>query len=263
MNEESYFEQVEQLIGSFVEQARLEMQERWKNWAIDISENEIHEVVGALLARQVTLATQIAECPSIWNCHTAPIILRAMADVHISLAWVLKAPLERSRKFILYGLGQDKLQIEHRKAQIGEREPTPQEKMIIEASEAWINSQQFTFLTEVNIGSWSGIPTRQMAEEADCLDFYNYVYTPFSACAHSMWHHISKYNLRQCDNPLHQYHHVPYNPISALDSFYFYLAAKYLHKSFSVFDNKYSINVSRKSAYDQLCDGLDKLSVKK
>ena len=260
MNEESYFKQIEQLITSFIKQARLELEERWEKWALDISENEIHEVVGALLARQVTLARQMAECPSIWNGHIAPIILRAMADVYISLAWVLKDPLGRSRKFISYGLGQDKLQLEHRKAQIEERDPTPQEKMLIEATETWINSQRFTFLTEVNIGSWSGISTRQMAEEADCLDFYNYVYTPFSACAHSMWHHIARYNLKQCLNPLHQYHHVPDDPEFPIDPHNFYLAAKYLQKTFSAFDKIFSIKKSTQSAYDQLCDGLDKLS---
>ena len=259
-NEESYFQKVEQLIGSFVKQARLELHERWEKWAIDISKNEIHEVVGALLARQVTLARQIAECPSIWNGHIAPIILRAMADVYISLAWVLNDPLERSQKFIFYGLGQDKLQLEHRKTEIGEREPTPQEKMLIEASEAWINSQRFTFLTEVNIGSWSGISTRQMAEEANCLDFYNYVYTPFSACAHSMWHHVARYNLKQCKNPLHLYHNVPDDPEFSIDPHNLYLAAKYLQKTFSIFDKKISINIDIPSAYDQLCNGLDKLS---
>lgn len=260
MNEEFDFKQVEQLIVSFVKQAHRELKERWKKWTIDISENEIHEVTGALLARQVTLARQIVECPSIWNRHTAPIILRAMADVYISLAWVLKDPLERSRKFILYGLGQNKLQLEHRKAQMGKRKPTPQEKMLLDEAEAWINSQQFTFLTEVNVGSWSGIQIRQMAEEADCLDFYNYVYTPFSACAHSMWHHIARYNLKQCENPLHLYHNVPIVPEFSIDIYNFYLAAKYLKKTFSVFDKKFSIDVEIPSAYDQLCDGLDKLS---
>lgn len=260
MNDESSFQPLEQIIGSFVKQTRLELYVRWEKWAIDISKNEIHEVVGALLARQVTLARQIAECPSIWNGHIAPIILRAMADVYISLAWVLNDPLERSQKFIFYGLGQAKLQLEHRKAEIGEREPTPQEKMLIETSEAWINSQQFTFLTEVNIGSWSGISTRQMAEEANCLDFYNYVYTPFSACAHSMWHHVARYNLKQCKNPLHLYHNVPDDPEFSIDPYNLYLAAKYLQKTFSIFDKKFSITTDIPSAYDQLCDGLDKLS---
>jgi len=108
-----------------------------------------------------------------------------MADVYITLAWILKAPDERARKFILYGLGQEKLQLEHRKTQIADRKPTPEEQLMIDASKAWINSQRFTFLTEVNLGSWSGLPTREMADQAGCLDFYNYVYMPFSARAHS------------------------------------------------------------------------------
>lgn len=259
MSEESGFSQIEKLIRDFIVQARIELKERWKKWVIDLSQSELHEVVGALLARQVTLARQMAECPPIWNGHIAQLILRAMADVHISLAWVLKEPLDRSRKYVLYGLGQAKLQLEHRKTQISDREFTPEEKMLIEASEAWINSQRFTFLTEVNVGSWSGISTRQMAEQADCIDFYNYVYTPFSACTHSMWHHIGRYNLRQCENPLHQYHHVPEDLELSIDPYNLYLSAKYLQKSFSAFDEKFSIKVDVQSAYEQLCEDLDKL----
>jgi hypothetical protein len=260
MSEESDFRKIEELIKSFIDEAHLELKERWEKWTIDLSQNEIHEVIGALLARQVTLATQMAQCPPIWNGHIAPIILRAMADVFISFAWVLKDPLERSRKFILYGLGQAVLQLDHFKAQIVGREPTSKEKMLIEASEAWINSQRFTFLTDVNVGSWSGIPTRQMAEEAGCVDFYNYVYNPFSACAHSMWHHVAKYNLRQCANPLHQYHQVPTDPDFPIDPHNFYLAGKYLEKTFRAFDNEFSIQVDAPSAYKHLCKRLDKLS---
>src|SRR3989344_2680570 len=260
MSEDSYFREVEQLIKSFIEGTRLELSQRWEKWTIDLLQNEIHEVVGALLARQVTLARQMAQCPTIWNGHIAPIILRAMADVFISLAWVLKDPLDCSRKFVLYGLGQAVLQLEHRKSQIVDREPTAEEKTLIEASEAWINSQRFSFLTDVNVGSWSGISTRKMAEEAGCLDFYNYVYNPFSACAHSMWHHVARYNLRQCANPLHQYHQVPEDPDFPIDPHNFYLAAKYLEKTFHAFDEKFSIKVDVPSAYDQLCEGLDRLS---
>jgi len=263
VSEEADLSQIEQLVETFSEQARLELKERWKKWVIDLSQSEVHEVVGALLARQVTLARQMAKCPPIWNGHIAPIILRAMADVYISLAWVLKDPLDRSRKFVLYGLGQAKLELEHRKVQIGERKSTPQEKEFIEASETWINSQRFTFLTEVNVGSWSGIPTRQMAEEADCVDFYNYVFNPFSACTHSMWHHIGRYNLILCENPLHQYHKVPDDPTLPMDLYYLYLSAKYLQKTFLSFDKKVSIVVDVPSAYKNLCVGLNKLSSSK
>jgi len=63
MSEDSDFREVEQLIKSFIEEARLELRQRWEKWTIDLSQNEIHEVVGALLARQVTLARQMAQCP--------------------------------------------------------------------------------------------------------------------------------------------------------------------------------------------------------
>jgi hypothetical protein len=183
-----------------------------------------------------------------------------MADVFISLAWVLKDPLNRSQRFILYGLGQAKLLLEHRKSEIGEREPTSQEKLILESYESWINSQRFTFLTEVNVGSWSGVSTRQMAEEADCLDFYNYVYSPFSACAHSTWHHIARYNMKQCENPLHQYHRVPEDHRLPISPDYLYLAAKYLQETFAAFDEKFSIQFDGQSAYERLCEELDRLS---
>ena len=109
MSEESDFGQIEQIIRTFIEQSRIELKERWEKWTIDLAKNEVHEVVGALLARQVTLARQMAECPPIWNGHIAPLILRAMTDVYISLAWVLNDPVDRSRKFVVYGLGQAKL----------------------------------------------------------------------------------------------------------------------------------------------------------
>ncbi|MBM4288788.1 MAG: hypothetical protein FJ135_11725 [Deltaproteobacteria bacterium] len=260
MDEGQELKQINQIIGVFVNKARQELKARWDQWHIDLSKNEFYEVVGALLARQVTLATQLAENPLIWNGHIAPLILRAMADVYISLAWILKEPIDRSRKFVLYGLGQEKLNLEHRKAQIEKRDPTPAEKIMIESSEAWINSQRFTFLTEVNLGSWSGISTRQMAEEAGCIDFYNYVYTPFSACSHSMWNHIARYNLRQCLNPLHQYHRCPYDPEMPVDPEYLYLAGKYLQKSFSTFDESVDMKIEGQSAFEILCEDLNQLN---
>lgn len=258
MNEEES-RALNNIIATFVKQARQELQDRWAKWQLDLSQREYYEVIGALLARQVTLASSLAEETYIWNGHIAPIILRAMADVYISLAWVLRDPVERARKFVLYGLGQAKLELEHRKAQIVGRKPTADEKMWIDAFEAWIDSQRFTFLTEVNVGSWAGINTRQMAEEADCLDFYNYVYNPFSACTHSMWHHIARYNLKKCSNPLHQYHRVPDDPELPMNELYLYLAAKYLEKTFSTFDEKTGVKVDGPSSYDILYEALSKL----
>lgn len=126
----------------------------------------------------------------------------------------------------------------------------------LDALEDWINSQRATFLTDVNLGSWSGISTRQMAADAGCLDFYNFVYAPFSSCSHSMWNHIARYNLKQCQNPLHRFHNVPdYSEVGA-DLNYVYLAGKYLQKTFAAFDESMGIEIGIRSAFNLLCDGL-------
>lgn len=253
---------VETVVELFAKEARAELDARWRNWKIDLSHEEIHECVGALLARQVTLATRLALAPSFWTGHTAPLILRSMADVFITLAWILCEPLERSRRFILHGLGALKLAVEHRKAAIAAGEADPREELLVEFEERWINSQQFTFLTEVELGSWSGLSARAMAKEAGEEDFYNYVYTPFSACTHSMWHHIAKYNLIRCESPLHRHHFEPMDPDLGLDVHYVYLASKYLDKSFRRFDEVFQISVSVTSAHENLVRRLQALDKK-
>ena len=183
-----------------------------------------------------------------------------MADVYISLAWVLDDPVERARRFIHYGLGQAKLQLEHSKAELKGRDPIQEEQRMFEATEHWIDRQRYSFLTEVDVGSWSGVSTRQMAEECGCLDFYNYVYQPFSACSHSMWHHIGKYNLKQCENPLHRYHLVPDDPEYLADLELLYLAGKYVEKAFRLFDQKTGVVVTVPSAFKRLGAGMAELA---
>ncbi len=247
---------VGRLIEHFVARSREELDDRLTQWPTDLSRQEVHEVVGALLARQVTLASELASSPGIWNNSVAPLVLRAMADVYITAAWIMKNPVDRSRMFIHFGLGQAKLQLEHRKADLAARDAESGEEDYLKALEAWINRQRFTFLTDVNVGSWSGISTRQMAEESECLDFYNYVYTPFSACAHSTWQHVAIFNLKECRNPLHRFHSVPSIPESALDPHYLYLGAKYLQKTFATFDSAIGTTTTLQSALDVLCQDL-------
>src|SRR5262249_22851622 len=147
---------------------------------------------------------------------------------------------------------QAKLELEHRRAEIGDRVPTSEEAAVIEASEGWIETQRACFLQDVDLGKWAGLSVRQMADEAGCIDFYNFVYTPFSACAHSMWHHIGRYNLIKCTNPLHRYHKRPISPTTEPDLHYLVLAAKYWAKTLDTFDAQTGINVDCQSAYDVL-----------
>jgi len=243
---------LEPLVRGYGEGVDRELSARLEAWPPDFAHIQVHEVIGGMLARQATLAKEIASAPQLWNGHSAPILLRSMADVYINIAWLLLDPAVRCLKFISFGLGQAKLELEHRRAEIGDREPTAEEAVLIDACERWIDTQRACFLQDVDLGKWAGLSVRQMADEAECLDFYNFVYTPFSACAHSMWHHIGRYNLVKCTNPLHRYHRRPISRTVEPDLHYLLLAAKYWAKTLDTFDGKTRIQVACPSAYDAL-----------
>jgi hypothetical protein len=163
-----------------------------------------------------------------------------MADVHITLSWILLDPNVRAQQYIDHGLGQAKLEVEHRKKRVESADEDSKEalRQIIQADESWINLQRWHFLVEVNVGAWSGKTTRQMAEEAGIIDFYNYVYAPFSQCAHSTWCHVGRYNSRPSESALSRQLWMPEIRESPTDLWNLNLVAKYLDKSFNLFDEK-------------------------
>ncbi|MCP4607514.1 MAG: hypothetical protein GY845_02195 [Planctomycetes bacterium] len=260
MTDVDYLTKFSALIENYVDMARAEMEARWQGWELDLTQRELHEVIGGLLARQVTLATQFALVPPIWNGHIAPLILRTMADTYITLAWIFCEPLDRSRKYILYGLGQEKLHLEHRKSDLESQGLNPNDDPFVKANEQWLNTQRYTFLTEVNVGSWSGVDTRTMAQEAGCSTVYNLSYVPFSAATHSMWHHVSQHNLTVCSNPLHGYHRIPIDPETPFaDITYLFSAALYVEDSFKLFDEKTDVKVTLPSAFGALEKAITEL----
>lgn len=251
-NKNYFSKEISNMLSKYVETIRNELSQRYKKWALDFSHIEKYEVIGALMARQVSLASNLASTPSIWNAHIAPIILRTMVDTYITLAWIFEDPINRARKFILYGLGREKLMLEHYKTHFKSLGEDVENHPFILGIEGWINSQRFTFLTEVDVGSWSEIDTRRMAEEANCKDIYDFAFTPFSSCTHSMWNHVCKYNLRNWSNPLHRYHGIPIDPALFPDFDYLYRAAKYVEKTFKLFDKQTKVKVKISSAFETL-----------
>src|SRR5436190_1109910 len=101
-------EAVIKITGEFVRGIHKELNERWRNWKIDFERLEVHELVGALVARQVALAKYLSQNFSLWNWDVAPLFLRPMTEVYLNLAWILADPDKRARTFILHGLGQMK-----------------------------------------------------------------------------------------------------------------------------------------------------------
>ena len=156
---------------------------RWEGYTSEIYQNEISEAIWGLVARQATLAVEMAQNPGIWNPHIAPIILRSMTDVHITLAWIADDPAGRSKEYIRYGIGQEKLSLEYLQNeadQIPDGELDEPLEELIETRKAWLNSQLMEWAIEVNVGSWSGKSAREMAQEADCESLYKFAYVPFS-----------------------------------------------------------------------------------
>lgn len=229
---------MEEFVLSFEKKVRSELKKRCEAYTPDFKSPETFTVISALLCRQATLAIELASAPQLWNGHSAPLFLRAMTDVHITFSWILKDPISRTKQYIEHGLGQAVLNLEHRKATLVELDESDKEKveLLIKSEEGWINIQRWSFLVDVNVGSWSGKTTRAMAEEAGCLDFYNYVYTPFSQCAHSTWYHVGRYNSRPSESPMTSPIWMPIISEATSDPEELYLLAKYVDKTFNLFD---------------------------
>ena len=256
-DEDIDLKEVMDIVDDLVGGLRAELHARWDAWDLDLTKPYLHEVIGGLMARQVTLATQLAQAPPAWNGHVVPLILRAMTDAYITLAWIFKNPEKRTDDYVKYGLGQRKLWLEHFKAGLAEKgEKEPAKNPIVKAITEQLNAQRFEHLTEVSVGTWSERSTRQMAEEADCLDLYRLAYAPFSTAVHNMWTHIADYNLRRCRNPLHQFHRVPEDPDIEPDIDYVYRAAKYVAKTFDLFDRETGVSVDTPSSLDSFVSAL-------
>jgi hypothetical protein len=83
----------EGIIRNFIHNAEAELNGRWEAWTIDFKQIEFHEVVGALMARQVTLAKYLASNPSMWNWDLATLFFRPMTEVYLNLAWIFANPM--------------------------------------------------------------------------------------------------------------------------------------------------------------------------
>jgi hypothetical protein len=235
---------MEEFVRDFQNQVRSELKKRCESYKPDFKTPDTYTAVTALLCRQATLAIELASAPQLWNGHSAPLFLRAMTDVHITVSWILLDPASRAKQYIEHGLGQAVLSVEHRKASLEKAhvDDKPAIEHTIKAEEAWINGQRWSFLVDVNVGSWSGKTTRDMAQEAGCLEFYNYVYTPFSQCAHSTWYHVGRYNSRPSPSPLTSPVWLPQIADVEPHPHDLSLAARYVDKTFNFFDEK-ALNV--------------------
>lgn len=237
---------LESFLERYVENVAQGMHERWALYRPDTYNHEGSDAIAGLTARQATLAIEFAQNPGMWNGNLAPLVLRAMTDTHITLAWILKNPIDRGREYIKYGLGQEKLQIELLE---NEEENIPAEEKHSDLSELikhrrqWLNSQLQEWAIDVNVGSWSGKSTRDMALEAGCESLYKFAYMPFSGAAHSMWQHVGIYNVERCKKALHKGHRIPQILSFSPDLDYLYRSSKYISRTYSALSSELGLKV--------------------
>ena len=78
--------------------------------------------------------------------------------------------------------------------------------------EALANEDIWIDRLEINVGSWSGVDLRQMAEEAGIKDVYDSYFVWPSSFVHAQWGAIRNSVYSICLNPLHRFHRIPRPP---------------------------------------------------
>jgi hypothetical protein len=199
----------------FENTAQTELQNLWNTVRVDLANPTRQDVIIGLLARNLHLACEIAENPGLWVMPISAILVRCMIETQIRLAWPTKRGTDTDFKdYVEYGLGQEKLYIEHLKRLSVEDRPDKQQIIEdIEQREKWVNAQLFTFLLPVDVGGGNkGKDLRVMADEAGILDLHRLAYSPLSSAVHGHWNSIAGLNLTPCLNPLHGLHWLPVLP---------------------------------------------------
>ncbi len=190
-----------------------EFKEGWTHWPIDLAHPQQSEVLGGLLARQVRYLRHLLITPRLMLDELGQPLLRSMVESAITLAWLIrKGQPDDYTRFVLYGLGQEKLALEHLKAAPPESSPylenRRQQELYVRGD--CLEGQRVSWLTQVDVSAgWMRGGPRELAEQAGMIDLYNRVYGPTSAQVHGSWNAVACTAMRYCLNPLHRLHLVP------------------------------------------------------
>jgi hypothetical protein len=166
----------------YSEYVRSDFEVAIKNWAVDMRLADVHSVIGGLLARQSVLGAEFSLQSNLWNFSVGPLFMSAMVEIRVNMSWLYIDPEPRCRKFLLYGLGQEKLELEYKRSLDHPLEST-------RSQESWLNSQRNEIFTDVNVGTWSGKTVKEMAIEANIADS-SLLHSALASIVHSGWDHV-------------------------------------------------------------------------
>lgn len=233
-----------------------ELDKRWESLTLNLIKSAELEVVWALVARQCTLVNDLSYSYMSWNDTLIPIIMRCMVENHINIAWITQDISNRSQMFVDYGLGRETKQLEFLKAKENQ---TEEDKKVIESCERWINSQRYTYLNKINVGSWKFNDVRGTANDAGYKEYYDIFYDVCSSATHSTWNLIAKHNLKYCQNPLHKDHRIPFIKEPDFEIGMFLVLTKVMEDTFELVDTAFSIKHELPSSYNYIISEANKL----
>ncbi len=240
------------ILDKYIEHCETYLANIWGNLQYDLNNSHRYDVVGGLLHRQLILAVSMAESNILLTPHLAPLILRPMVELIITLKWIILDLDNRTQQFIEYGLGRHQLVKE-------KMYPSNPNYKINEYLDQWLNSQRREEFINLNLGSWSGTDIRKMSEDVDLKDLYDGAFDPFSAAVHNQWHHVGKYDVMRCKQALHKFHFIPGSLAETWisDEHYLLLSAKYLDLAFEAVRSTFQLDLKDKSCLKYLSQILD------
>jgi len=179
--------------------------------SLDLYNTDRDEILFGLLSRQFRFMSAIVKNHELWSIDLGRILLRCMADTHITFKWLIKQNDEKLfEKFKKSSLGKEKLLKMHIENLLEDfSDERMQLEEIIDDLKESINQEIWEELLPIELGSWSGKDTRKIANEVGLEDLYRFLYAPACAEIHGEWVSIRDLNLKRCLNPLHRFHLLP------------------------------------------------------
>jgi hypothetical protein len=135
-----------------------------------------------------------------------------VVESYIYYQWLRKnGTQEDYEKFYNYGLGQQKLRLEHIKQYLRGQGLSEDEVKQQELDINYLKKHKMPEFVPVNVGNPLDKNLRIIADEAGCRELYALVYSPASSAVHGMYDALDLFYSRTCMNPFHCLHKVPYH----------------------------------------------------
>lgn len=259
MNDSISLEQLDKSIYEFIPIMKSSLVDRWNDWEINLDEQIMFEVLGGILSRQISIITQILTSISLWNGDVGPILLRSLAENYITLSWLVKEDtIIRCEQFVEHGMGQEVLLLEKLEVHTSEMELTDMQKKLISDTRKFIERERNIHVLDVNMGAWSNKSIRDMALESEMKEYYDFSFVPFTFAAHGTWNQILKYNVKESQNPFHNFMKVPVVHEYIPDLHFPNVAIMKLDECFNVVDKKLSTKTKFSSLEKRFQEIIDR-----